>query len=108
MTRKLTGLMIGVVLLGAGACAGSPAPTEQMASAQAAVRASKELGAANVPQAQLHQQLAVEQIDRARKLMEDGENTLAKYMLQRAKADAELSVALAREESVRNNQENAP
>jgi hypothetical protein len=85
---------IGLVAL---ACAGAPAPTERLASAQAAVRAAKEVGAKDVPQAKLHAQLAQEQVDQATKLIEDGENERADSLLRRAQADAELAVAMARE-----------
>lgn len=85
----------------AGACSSTPAPTERMASAESALRAARELGADQVPRAQLHLQLAQEEIGRARKLMKDGENQRADYVLQRASADAELGVALARHESAR-------
>jgi hypothetical protein len=105
MKREILSLTCGgVMLLGAG-CAGAPAPTDQLASAQAAVRASRELGAERVPQAQLHQQLAEEQINKARRFMADDENERAALALQRAKADAELSVALARQEVARNQVE---
>jgi hypothetical protein len=96
-------LVSALLLLPIVGCGGGAVPTEQMASAKAAVRASHELGAATVPDARLHQQLAEEQIARARKLMEDGENDRAALVLERAQADAELSVALARQHVVRNN-----
>jgi len=79
------------------ACAGAPQPTERLAGAQAAVRAAKEVGADNVPQAQLHTKLAEEQVIQANKLIEEGENERAEMVLRRATADAELAVALARE-----------
>lgn len=90
------GVVAGIGLL-AVACASGPEPTERLASAQASIRAAKEVGAANVPQAQLHAQLAEEQVTQASKLMEDGENERAEFLLRRASADAELALALARE-----------
>jgi uncharacterized protein (DUF1501 family) len=73
-----------------------------MTSAKAAVRSAEELGASGVPAADLHVKLAQEQIAHASKLMEDGENERAKLMLQRAAADAELALALAKEAAARN------
>lgn len=105
MKREIVSYLGGGVLLLGSACASSPAPTDQLASAQAAVRASQELGASKVPEAQLHQQLAEEQIQKARKQMENDDNEQAALTLQRAKADAELSVALARQEDARNHVE---
>jgi len=91
-----TSLVAGIGLA-AVACASAPQPTERLASTQAAVRAAKEVGAKDVPQAQLHAQLAEEQVQQANKLMEQGENERADLVLRRAQADAELAVALARE-----------
>ncbi len=84
------------------ACAGSPPPTARMASAEAAVRAAHDVGAERVPEAQLHVKLAEEQIARARTLINSGDNQRADLMLRRANADAELGVALAREDTTRD------
>lgn len=89
-------VLAGIGLL-AVACGSAPEPTERLATAQASIRAAKEIGADNVPQAQLHAQLAQEQVNQANKLIEEGENERADYVLRRANADAELAVALARE-----------
>jgi hypothetical protein len=94
-------LVTGVLALSAAACAGAPAPTERLATTTASVRAAQEVGATHVPRAELHLRLAQEQIDKARRLMEDGENERADLLLKRAEADAELAVALAREETSR-------
>jgi len=79
------------------ACGGYAAPNELMAQTQAAARAAMEVGAKNSPDASLHLKLAQEEIAQAQKLMENGDNKRADYVLARAKADAELAVALARE-----------
>jgi hypothetical protein len=65
----------------------------------AAVRGAEEAGASSVPRAALHLKLAEEQIAHARTLMENGENERADAMTIRAYNDAELAVALAREEA---------
>jgi hypothetical protein len=95
----VTGLL---VLSGASGCASSPEPTERLVSAQAAMRAAQEVGANGNPQAQLHAQLAREELARAKKLIEDGDNERAERLLQRATADAELAVAVTRESKSRN------
>jgi hypothetical protein len=92
-------IAIGATLLGIG-CASSPVPTEQLASAQASVRAAQELGATRVPRANLHLRLAQNQVERARQLSKDGDNDRARIVLTRANADAELAVALTREAAV--------
>jgi hypothetical protein len=82
-------------------CASFPAPTEKVTSSEAAVRAAREVGAEGVPQASLQLRLSEEQITKAKALMAEGENERADLMLQRAQADAELALVLAREDQSR-------
>lgn len=90
------------------ACGASlPPPTQRMADAQAAERSAQELGAANEPQAKLSLKLAQDQIEMAKKAMADGENERADSLLVRAKADAELSIAQAREKDAKGETEKA-
>lgn len=98
-------IVVGATLLGLG-CASSPAPVEQLASAEASVRAARELGAASVPRAELHLKLAQQQVTQARQLSADGENEQASVLLTRARADAELAVSLTREAAVYQDLEN--
>jgi hypothetical protein len=80
------------------ACGASfPPPTQRMADAQSAERSANELGANSVPAAQLSLKLAQEQIGQAQKAMAAGENKRADGLLIRARADAELAIAQARE-----------
>ena len=80
------------------ACGGSiPPPTQRMADAQSAERSARELGANNVPAARLSLTLATEQIAQGKRAMDDGDNERAEGLLRRAKADAELAIAQARE-----------
>ena len=83
------------------ACASSPLPADRMASAESAVRAAKEVGSDQVPKAQLMVKLAEDQIERAKKLADEGNTEEATSLLTRATADAELGLALAREEQAR-------
>jgi multidrug efflux pump subunit AcrA (membrane-fusion protein) len=101
MNSTINWLMGGLVLAGA-ACGGSySTPVQRSADAQAATRAAQEVaaGTSNPPSAQLHLRLAQDGIARARALMAQGENRKADFALVRAKADAELALALARQES---------
>ncbi len=83
-----------------GACGASfPPPTQRMADAESAQRSAREVGANNEPSAQLSLKLADEQIAQARTAMKDGENERADSLLIRAKADAELAIAKAREKN---------
>jgi len=82
------------------ACGASvPPPTDRMASAEAATRSARELGAANEPRAALHVKLAEEQIGEARALIKKDDNKRADLVLQRASADAELAVGLVKEQT---------
>jgi hypothetical protein len=90
------------------ACGSSlPPPSDRLASAEAASRSARELGADREPKAQLHLRLATEQIDQAKKLMADGDNKRADLILQRANSDAELSVMLAKENNAKTEAEKA-
>lgn len=96
MTRRQAGLALAITLA-APACAGAPSPADQLASAEASMRAAKELKAERNPQAELHLQLASEQVKHARQLMKDGDNEESARLLKRARADADLAIALSKE-----------
>jgi hypothetical protein len=79
-------------------CATSyPPPTQRMAEALATVRGAQEVGANDNPQGQLHLRLAQEELQNANILVTQGENKRADFVLVRAKADADLALAEARE-----------
>ncbi len=107
MKFSVTALLIaGVTSL--AACGSSiPPPSDKLASAEAAARSARELGAEKEPKAALHLKLATEQIDQAKTLMKDNDNQRADLVLQRASADAELSVMLAKENNAKNEAFNA-
>ena len=73
-------------------CANAPLRTEASTSG---ISAAEEAGAATVPQASLHLQLAREELELAKGLAAKGEKEKAASMLLRAEADAELAVALS-------------
>lgn len=99
-----TSVAIGIVALGMG-CAGATLPAEQIASAESSVRAAKELGAASVPRAELHLRLAQEQLKQAQMSAADGDRERGKMLLERARVDAELAIALARQEKAERSLE---
>jgi uncharacterized protein HemY len=96
---KLSMLLLVALALGCGAS--YPAPAAHLAEAQSAERSATELGAANQPKAQLHLQLAHEQIVAANAAMQNGDNESADRLLARARSDAELAIALTRAESAK-------
>src|SRR5512133_3410689 len=74
-------------------CASTPLRTETSTSG---IRAAEEAGAAKVPQASLHLQLAKEELELARGMAKKGDKAEARSMLSRAEADAELAIVLSR------------
>jgi hypothetical protein len=85
------------LILGCGAT--FPPPTQRLADAESAERSAAELGAANLPDAQLHLKLAQEQTAQAKSAMTAGDNERADSLLVRAKSDAELAIALSRKQT---------
>ena len=83
----------------AGCAANVPLRTEASTSV---IRAAEEAGAAKVPQAALHLQLAKEELELAKGLAAKGKKEQAASMLLRAEADAELAVVLSRGDAERS------
>jgi len=99
---------LAAMLAALAACGSSlPPPSDRLATAEAAARSARELGAEREPKAALHLKLAEEQIDQAKNLMKDSDNKRADLVLQRASADAELSVMLAKENNARGEADKA-
>jgi hypothetical protein len=86
---------VTVITICAG-CANAPLRTEASTSG---IRAAEEAGAAKVPQASLHLQLAREELAQAKDLSAKGEKDKATSMLLRAEADAELALVLSHEDA---------
>jgi hypothetical protein len=101
---KRIGLVVPVLALATlVGCASYPAPQQHMADSAAAIRGAEEVGAAAQPQAALNLKLAQEEVARAKSLADDGKNEEADFMTLRAKADADLALALTREQTARNH-----
>lgn len=88
--------MLGVAGMAVG-CGGAARPTQTQSDAVASVRAAEAVGATEHPRASYHLQLANEQVASAEQWMARGDNERARALLERARADADLAVALARE-----------
>lgn len=99
--RTTTMILAGTIVTTAFAvgCASVPFRTE---SSTSGIRAAEEVGAADVPRAALHLQLAKEELQKAKTLAENGKDEMAASMLLRAEADAELAVLLSREDAERS------
>ena len=83
------------------ACASVSPPTARLSDAEAAIRGASEVEANSVPRAALHVRLAQEQVDKAKRFMQDEQHDRADLALRRAEADAELAIALAREHEMK-------
>ena len=83
------------------ACASSPVPAERLAKSTAAIRSAHEVGAERVPNAAMHLKVANEELDLAKRLITDGDNRRAEYVLLRAQVDADVALQLAREDQAR-------
>lgn len=79
-----------------GGCASAPLRTE---ASNSGIRSAEEAGAAQVPQASLHLQLAKDGQEKAKALFGKGEKEQAESMLRRAEADADLAVVLSHEDA---------
>jgi len=82
-------------------CGNAEVPAQELAQTEASIRAAEEVGAAGHPEAALHVKMARDQLKSAEKYIDDDETELAKEALYRASLDAELAVALSRENQTR-------
>jgi hypothetical protein len=92
---------IGAASVALGACASSPVPADRLALSQAEIRSAQEVGAESVPPAALHLRVANDELAFAKKLMIDGDNQRADYILMRSEADAQAALSLTREAQAR-------
>jgi hypothetical protein len=99
--------LCSMALLLVAGCASHPPPSDHLASAIAAARGAQEAGAPRVPRAALYLKLSEEQIAQARQMMARGDNLRADYMTLRAYNDAEVALALAREDAARRRADQA-
>lgn len=97
---SLMGVIAGVVWAAAG-CGGVAPPTHTQTDAIAAVRSADALGATETPMASYQLELARGELAQGQTLMTEGHNQQAQDVLERAKADAELAMALRREAQAR-------
>jgi hypothetical protein len=98
---KGTVLPLGGLLVAVG-CGGSDVPVRQLASAESSIRAAKEVGAENTPDAALQLKMANDRLIRAKQLSADGENEEAQALLEEAEVDAELALLIARKEDAQH------
>ena len=100
-------LTIVLAFLFAPACASSTLSQQQLMDTQGAITSAEELKAAENPDAKLHLQYATEQLDAAKRMMDEGDKPEARRMLDRASADADLALTLARTAKVHKESQRA-
>ena len=101
MSRRSVPFLLGVAFASSACGSGYPEPRDQLAASEGALRAAEVSGAQSSPQSALHLKRAREQIESGKALILDGENERAEWVLRRARADADLALALATEEAQR-------
>lgn len=106
LSKKLVWMLAAIPL--AWGCSQSwPEPKQPLADAEAAARSAREVGAESQPAAKLKVTLAEEQIADAKASIEKDDNERATYQILRARADAELALALAHEQNALNAKQKA-
>lgn len=96
-----------VAALCVGGCASSGLDQQRLVDTQATVSAVEELDEAEHPEVSLHLEYARDQLSAARRLLDEGEDEAAARMLERAHADAQLALTMARTERSRKEAEDA-
>jgi hypothetical protein len=98
--RRIARVLGTSVFLVAG-CATAP-PMGALSAASAALGTAEEAGAPTAPTAEQSLSAARQEFAHAQALIDAGDNRAAYRLLVRAKADADLATALARQEHLRN------
>jgi hypothetical protein len=93
--NRYTICVMAAAAVAAGCAGNTPPPNDQWAAAQADVGRAQASWAANVPDARLHLQLAVEELQKAKPLIGQ-DNERATSLTALATADAQLAVSLAK------------
>ncbi len=97
MSKRVISASWGAVWLLLVGCGGAAVPQEALSAAQAAVKGAEVAGAAEDPKAALHLKLSREGLDKAKALIAEDRNEEARSAIDRAQADADLAIVLAKE-----------
>jgi hypothetical protein len=95
----MTKVMTALAVLGLAGCASAPLPPYQIDRAQASIRGAEEVGSSGVPAANLHLQLAKDEVVTAQQMASNGDRRSV-LVMARAESDAELALGLVREVKV--------
>jgi hypothetical protein len=105
--KTTTSCVAVLAALCVGGCASSGLDQQRLVDTQATVSTVEELGAAEHPDVSLHLKYARDQLAAARRLSDEGEDAAAARMLERAHADAQLALAMARTQRSREEAQQA-
>lgn len=81
---------------GAVACGKAAVPTEKLADSRSAIRAAEEVGADKYTDSSIHLKLAKDRLSIAERLIREDEPGRASLYLSESQADADLALAMAR------------
>ena len=95
MIRLASSALLMTLLL--AACGGSSLPPAKVADTQSSISAAAAVGAEQNPQAALHLKMARDQLKQGQALIDDDKDDEARLVLERADADAQLSLMITRE-----------
>lgn len=104
---KMGVLGFAVIMGNAAISVGCTSPVLHTETSTSGIRAAEEVGASKVPRAALHLQIAKEELENAKALYKNGDKEKAASLLLRAEADAELAVALSREDAEKTDARSA-
>jgi hypothetical protein len=105
MVMRMAKVAIAAVIL--SACGSSlPPPSDEWAAAQADVGRAQSGGAPGVPDAKLHLQLAQEDLQKSKDLM-DKDNKRAASLVALARVEAQLALSLAKASLAQENAQQA-
>ncbi|MBX3207676.1 MAG: DUF4398 domain-containing protein [Labilithrix sp.] len=98
-------MMIAVAAIALAGCgATTPVPADALSRAQATVRQAEAMPTTALdPKAMQHLQLAKDQLSYGKRLMVEGENKDARWVLLRAEADAEAALSLAHAQAAKTD-----
>lgn len=100
-------LWAALAIGGAVGCGRAAVPTEKLADSRSAIRAAEEVGADRYTDASIHLKLAKDRLSVAEALIRSGETERAGLYLSESQADADLALAMARNQEEQTAATNA-
>ena len=89
--------LVALPLVGCATADSEQVTARDYAKPRETIRAAQEIGANQVPKAKMYLSYAKDEVNKADKLLDEGENYQARMALARAQADADLALTMAKE-----------